>query len=78
MSKFLCRRCGNETSGLGRAPLPGPAGEKVRTGTCAECWQLWLGEQVKLMNENALTPVNQEHYDFLVGEMGRFLRLEEA
>ena len=75
MTRFQCRHCGSTADGLTKAPLPGEVGQLVRDGTCAACWQEWLGEQVKLINENKLSPANPEHYDFLVERMKGFLRL---
>ena len=75
MVEVLCARCGSSAEGLGKAPLPGEVGELVRTKTCSACWSEWKGAQVKLLNEYQLTPVNPEHYDFLVKEMRKFLAL---
>ena len=76
MAEVRCRRCDSTAEGLDAAPLPGAAGELVLTHTCTACWEIWRGEQVKLINENKLSPANAEHYDFLVEKMNDFLKLE--
>ena len=75
MADITCARCQSTAAGLGRAPLPGDVGRQILDHTCAACWKEWFGEQVKLMNENGLTPANPEHYDRLVKEMKKFLKL---
>jgi Fe-S cluster biosynthesis and repair protein YggX len=70
-----CKRCGLEREGLSRAPLPGESGRRVLEATCRACWESWLGEQVKLINELRLSPAEPEHYELLLGRMSAYLRL---
>jgi Fe-S cluster biosynthesis and repair protein YggX len=77
MAEISCSRCGSTRAGLDAAPLPGAVGELVLQQTCTTCWRDWLGMQVKLMNENRLTPADPEHYAYLVREMRTFLGLRE-
>ena len=46
--------------------------------TCKTCWAAWLGQQVILINEQRLSPVDPEHFALLLREMGLFLRLPES
>ncbi len=78
MAEVRCKRCDRTAGGLDDPPLPGPAGELVLAGTCKSCWEIWRDEQVKLINENKLSPANTEHYEFLVGQMKTFLKLSKA
>ena len=78
MGNVQCRRCDSEGQGLASAPLPGSAGEMVLSQTCQGCWDLWRGEQVKLINENKLSPAQTEHYDFLLEQMRSFLKLVDS
>ncbi len=75
MAQVSCKRCGATNAGLDAAPLPGAAGQLVYAHTCNSCWEIWRGEQVKLLNEHRLSPANPEHYAFLVQQMKDFLRL---
>lgn len=70
-----CLRCGTRGEGLERAPLPGAAGEEIIRHSCRGCWQEWLAQQVRLINEYRLRPAEPEHYERLIGEMRQFLRL---
>jgi len=75
MASVRCRRCEAEGRGLDAAPLPGAPGELVLGRTCRACWELWRGEQVRLINEHKLSPASPEHYAFLVEQMTGFLKL---
>jgi Fe-S cluster biosynthesis and repair protein YggX len=75
MEDVHCRRCDSRGAGLASAPLPGPPGEWVLAQTCRSCWDVWRGEQVKLINEYQLSPAKPEHYTFLVEQMKGFLKL---
>jgi Fe-S cluster biosynthesis and repair protein YggX len=77
MPEVSCSRCGSTAAGLERAPLPGAIGEAVLAETCASCWREWLATQVKLINEQRLTPANGEHFELLVREMKVFLNLRD-
>ena len=76
MSQVHCKRCDTDADGLAGAPLPGEPGELVLAGTCRACWGVWRDEQIKLINENQLTPAQSDHYDFLVDKMKGFLKLQ--
>lgn len=75
MADVDCARCGRTRPGLETEPLPGPEGRLVLEGTCRACWEEWLREQVKLMNELRLSPIDPEHYRRLVQAMLAWLRL---
>lgn len=76
MVELRCRRCDSAAEGLDAAPLPGAVGQLVLAGTCGACWDLWREEQVKLINENKLSPAKAEDYEFLVDRLKGFLKLE--
>ena len=76
-STVSCRRCGESRAGLPRAPLPGDIGADLLAGTCQVCWQDWMGEQTKLINEESLTPLNPDHYKRIVEVMRDYLELKE-
>lgn len=78
MGKVNCRRCDSMGVGLATAPLPGTPGEAVLAQTCQTCWDVWRGEQVKLINEHQLSPANPEHYAYLVEQMRGFLKLADG
>jgi Fe-S cluster biosynthesis and repair protein YggX len=78
MAEVTCNRCEKTAGGLEQAPLPGEPGQQVLSSTCRDCWEIWRGEQVKLINENKLSPARPDHYEFLVKQMRGFLKLGGA
>jgi Fe-S cluster biosynthesis and repair protein YggX len=77
MAQLTCSRCGNRSDAMESPPLPGDAGTRVQAQCCPACWNEWLGAQVRLINEYRLSPVNPEHFGFLLKEMSAFLKLRE-
>lgn len=76
MPLIMCSRCKERKSGLDELPLPGDLGHKLMRQTCNDCWQAWVSQQLKIMNEYRLNPLNDEHNQFLDSEMMKFLLLE--
>jgi len=75
MAKIKCSRCQQEKEGLPEAPFNNELGQKVLEQTCDGCWKAWVGQQLMLMNEYRLDPLNDEHSKFLDDEMVKFLVL---
>ena len=69
-----CKRCGLSAPALERAPLPGEVGRELLESTCRPCWEGWLREQVKWINELRLAPTDPQHYELLVLKMREYLR----
>ena len=78
MAEVHCRRCGATRAGLTGAPLPGATGAQVQAEICAVCWQEWKGMQVKLINEYRLSPLDSQHFEFLMKQMRTFLNMADA
>ena len=78
MATVSCTCCGESKDGLEAAPFNDDLGREVHENTCAECWQKWLGQQVMLLNEYQLLPVNPEHGAILEKNLKAFLRLPSA
>ncbi len=76
MSQIDCVRCGNTTAGLEKSPFPGDLGERVFEQVCAGCWKEWLGAQVILINEKALSGANPEHVTYLMDQMQTYLNMQ--
>lgn len=76
MPNVKCSRCGEAKEGLAEAPFDNELGQKVFENVCADCWQAWVGQQLMIMNEMRLDPVNEEHSKLLDREMLKFLNLE--
>lgn len=67
-----CIKLNKEAEGLDKPTYPGELGQKIFENVSKEAWQLWMGQQTILINENRLTPINPEHRAFLEKEMEKF------
>ena len=76
MADVLCSRCYKKTKAMNEAPLPDELGQKVLLQTCEKCWGDWVAQQLMLMNEYHLDPLNEEHSKFLDNEMIKYLNLK--
>jgi Fe-S cluster biosynthesis and repair protein YggX len=76
MAIIKCARCQQQKEGLQEAPFKNELGQKVLLGTCQPCWDTWVSQQLMLMNEYRLDPLNDEHNKYLDSEMLKFLNLE--
>ncbi len=77
MAVLTCIRCHNTREGAGRV-LPGPIGEQIEAGICAECWKEWLGAQIRVINHYGLRPVMKEDREKLYAFTREFLGLPQA
>ncbi|RMD85663.1 MAG: oxidative damage protection protein [Calditrichaeota bacterium] len=75
MAKVICTRCGQEKEGLEAAPFNNEMGQKIQKHVCSDCWQQWIQQQLMLLNEYRLNPLDDEHNKFLDEEMKKFLNL---
>jgi Fe-S cluster biosynthesis and repair protein YggX len=76
MASVHCVRCGKERDGLAKAPFPGELGAQILASVCDTCWQTWIAEQTKEMNEHRLSLINPEHRERLTSLMKSFLKLK--
>ncbi len=67
-----CIKLGKEAEGLKRIPYPGDLGKKIYENVSQEAWQMWLGHQTMLINENRLTPIEPKAREFLKVELEKF------
>ena len=67
-----CIKLGKEAEGLNRIPYPGELGKRIYENVSQQAWQMWLGHQTMLINENRLTPIEPKARAFLENEMEKF------
>jgi Fe-S cluster biosynthesis and repair protein YggX len=70
--KVQCVKLGREADGLDYPTYPGELGKRVWENVSKEAWQLWLGHQTMLMNENRLNPLDPKARKFLEAEMEKY------
>lgn len=70
--RVQCVKLGREADGLDYQTYPGELGKRVWENVSKEAWQLWLGHQTMLMNENRLNPLDPKARKFLEAEMEKY------
>ena len=73
-----CVKLGKEAEGLDRPTYPGELGKRIFENVSKEAWQMWVGQQTILINENRLSPIDPKHRAFLEQQMEAFFFGEGA
>ena len=68
-----CRRCGNDSPALAKAPFRTELGERILAEICASCWQDWLQHQTLLINHYGLDPRDKRAREFLYEQIEQVL-----
>ena len=69
METVECRRCGEETPALAKAPFRNELGQRILAEICQGCWKDWLEHQTLLINHYGLDPRDAEAREFLYGQI---------
>ena len=75
--KVFCIKFKREMEGLDKPPLPGELGQRIYENVSREAWQLWLQQQIMLINEYRLNLTDPRSDEFLDQAMERFFFSEE-
>jgi Fe-S cluster biosynthesis and repair protein YggX len=67
-----CIKLNKEAEGLDFPPYPGDLGKKIYENVSKEGWQMWIGQQTMLINENRLSLADPESQRFLKQELDKF------
>jgi len=67
-----CVKLKKEAEGLAYVTYPGDLGKRIYNNVSKEAWQMWLGHQTMLINENRLSPLDPKARTFIEGEMEKF------
>jgi Fe-S cluster biosynthesis and repair protein YggX len=67
-----CIKLHKEAEGLDFPPYPGELGKKIYENVSKEGWQMWIGQQTMLINENRLSLADPESQQFLKKELDKF------
>ena len=67
-----CVKLNKEADGLDFPPYPGELGKKIYASVSKEGWQMWLGQQTMLINENRLSLADPKSQQFLKEELDKF------
>jgi Fe-S cluster biosynthesis and repair protein YggX len=78
MAEILCKRCGKTGESSQNVAYGGPLGEEIKSKVCNNCWNEWLGQSVKIINELRLNLRDTYSRDMLKKYMKEFLNLQET
>ena len=67
-----CVKLQKEADKLDFPPYPGELGKKIYESVSKEAWQMWLGQQTMLINENRLSLADPKSQKFLKEELDKF------
>jgi Fe-S cluster biosynthesis and repair protein YggX len=71
-NRVHCVKLQIEADGLDFPPYPGELGVKIYESVSKEAWQMWLGQQTMLINENRLSLADPKSQQFLKEELEKF------
>jgi Fe-S cluster biosynthesis and repair protein YggX len=71
-NRIHCVKLRKEADGLDFPPYPGELGIKIYESVSKEAWQMWLGQQTMLINENRLSMADAKSQQFLKEELEKF------
>lgn len=67
-----CVMLKREAPGLDRPPYPGELGKRIYEHVSKEAWGRWIQQQIMLINEYRLSPIEPKARQFLEAEMEKF------
>ena len=67
-----CIKLNKEAEGLDFPPYPGDLGKRIYENVSKEGWQMWIGQQTMLINENRLSLADPQSQKFLKQELDKF------
>ncbi len=70
-----CRRCGRIGPKMPKRPFSGALGEQIHASICGPCFQLWIREGTKVINELRLNLTDSSAADIYDQHMVAFLGL---
>ena len=69
-----CVKLGRELLGLEKPPFPGELGEKIFDNVSQQAWDMWIQQQVLLINHYGLVLADPQAREFLKEQMEEFPR----
>jgi Fe-S cluster biosynthesis and repair protein YggX len=73
--QIQCRRCNRVGPKMPKRPFSGPLGEQIHESICGPCFQLWIRQGTKVINELRLNLTDRSSQDVYDQHMKEFLNL---
>jgi len=77
MKEVHCIKLDKRLEGLEKAPYPGDLGKKILDSVSKDAWQMWLGHQTMLINENNLNLFDESSQSYLKEQMENYFFSEQ-
>jgi Fe-S cluster biosynthesis and repair protein YggX len=74
--KIRCARCGRVTAKMAQPPFGGELGAKIQGMSCGPCFQEWVAQGTKVINELRLNLTEKAAQDVYDTHMHEFLNLK--
>ena len=76
MAEIQCKKCGKLGPASQGVAYGGKLGEEIKTTICNDCWNEWMGQSVKIINELRLNLKDAFSREMLTKHMKEFLNLQ--
>ena len=67
-----CVKLRQELPGLEKAPFPGELGDRIFESISQQAWDMWVEQQVLLINHNSLVLADPQARQYLAEQMEEF------
>jgi Fe-S cluster biosynthesis and repair protein YggX len=74
--QIQCRRCNRVGPKMPKKPFSGALGEQIYASVCSPCFQLWIRQGTKVINELRLNLTDRASQDVYDQHMKEFLNLD--
>ncbi len=79
MTKMVnCVKFGRELPGLEKPPFTGELGQRIFENVSRQAWEMWLEQQVLIINHYGLVLADPNHRQFLMRQLEEFFFGEGA
>lgn len=78
MADVQCKKCGKTAEAAQGVAYGGALGDEIKNNICNQCWNEWMGQSIKIINELRLNLRDAYSRDMLVKYMKEFLNLQQT
>jgi Fe-S cluster biosynthesis and repair protein YggX len=78
MEEIQCKKCGQKGQPSQGVAYGGKLGEQIKTTICNNCWNEWMAQSIKIINELRLNLKDPYSRETITRHMKEFLNLQET
>jgi Fe-S cluster biosynthesis and repair protein YggX len=76
MAEIQCKKCGKQGEPSQNVAYGGKLGEEIKASICNNCWNEWMAQSIKIINELRLNLKDPYSREMLAKSMKDFLNLQ--